>query len=124
MSDDSDPDDGPDDGPNSGGDESEEGIPGFDELVGSFMEDASLWPVLLVAIASAGTFGAAMLILTVVDYNPFAAAALLLIFGMSVDIFIQARRKAVLRNVARLIGLIWSAAIALALLAVWTGIAF
>jgi choline-glycine betaine transporter len=53
-----------------------------------------------------------------------ALAALLLIFGMSVDVFVQAHRKAVHRYLARLIGLIWCASIALAGLAIWTGIAF
>ena len=104
--------------------ETPEDFPNFDELVGSFMQEASLWPILLVAILSAGAFGAAMLILTGVDHNPFAAAALVLIFGMTVDVVIQARRKAVYKNLARLIGLIWCAAIALAGLAIWTGIAY
>ena len=101
-----------------------EDFPNFDELIDSFMQEASLWPVLVVAIASAGTFGAAMLILTGVDHNPFAAAALLLIFGMSVVVFIQARRKAVYQNLAKLVGLVWCAAIAFAGLAIWTGIAY
>jgi hypothetical protein len=104
--------------------ENPDDFPNFDELIGSFMQETSLWPVLVVVIGSAGAFGAAMLILTGVDHNPFAAAALLLIFGMSVDVFIQARRKAVYRNLLRLIGLIWCASIALAGLAIWTGIAF
>jgi hypothetical protein len=80
--------------------------------------------LLIVAIGSAGAFGAALLILTGIDRNPFAAAALLLILGMSVDVFLQARRKAVYRNLTRLVGLVWCAAIALAGLAIWTGIAF
>ena len=104
--------------------ETSEDFQNFDEMLGSFIKDVSLWPVLIVAIGSAGTIGAAMLILTGIDHNPFAALALLLIFGMSVDVFIQARRKAVHRNLARLLGLIWCAAIALAGLAIWTGIAF
>lgn len=104
--------------------ETPEDFPNFDELIGSFMKEVSVWPVLLVAIGSAGAFGAAILILTGIDHNPFAAAALLLIFGMSVDVFVQARRKAVHRNLAKLIGLIWCASIALASLAIWTGIAF
>jgi len=103
--------------------ESSDQFPSVDELLGTFMSEASLWPVLIVAVASGGALGAAMLILTGVDHNPFAAAALLLIFGMSVDVFIQARRKAIYRNVAKMIGLIWCAAIALAVLAIWTGIA-
>jgi hypothetical protein len=104
--------------------ENPDDFPNFDELIGSFMQETSLWPVLVVVMGSAGAFGAALLILTGVDHNPFAAAALLLIFGMSVDVFVQARRKAVYRNLVRLIGLIWCAAIALAGLAIWTGIAF
>jgi hypothetical protein len=107
-----------------GEEEAPEDFPGVDELVGSFMNETSLWPVLLVAIASAGALGAAMLILTVVDRNPFAAAALLLVFGMSVDLFIQGRRKLAYRNIARLVGLIWCAAVAFAGVAIWTGIAF
>lgn len=98
-------------------------FPDVDELIGSFLEDASLWPVLIAVIASAGAFGAAMLVLTAVDHNPFAAAALLLVFGMSVDVFVQAWRKAVYRNLARLIGLIWCSALAFTALAIWTGIA-
>jgi hypothetical protein len=105
-------------------DRDSEDFPSVDELIGSFMNEASLWPVLVVAIASTGAFGAAMLVLTGIDHNPFAAAALLLIFGMSVDVAIQARRKAVYRNLAKLIGLIWCSAIALAALAIWTGIAY
>jgi hypothetical protein len=104
--------------------ENPDDFPNFDELIGSFMQETSLWPVLVVVMGSAGAFGAALLILTGVDHNPFAAAALLLIFGMSVDVFVQARRKAVYRYLLRLIGLIWCAAIALAGLAIWTGIAF
>jgi hypothetical protein len=104
--------------------ETPEDFPDIDELVGSFMKEVSLWPVLIVAIASGGAFGAAMLILVGIDRNPFAAAALILIFAMTVDICVRARRKAVYRNVAKLIGLIWCAAIALAMLAIWTGIAF
>ena len=104
--------------------ESPEDFPSVDELIGSFMKEASLWPVLVVVIASAGAMGAAMIILTVVDRNPFAAAALLLVLGMSVDVLIQSRRHAHYRNGAKLIGLIWLAAVAFAGLAIWTGIAF
>lgn len=114
----------PDSAPNEIPDEAPEDFPNVDDLIGSFLGESTLWPVLLVAIASGGAFGAAMLILVGIDHNPFAAAALLLIFGMSVDIFVQLRRKAVYRNVAKLVGLLWGTAIGLAGLAIWTGIAF
>ncbi len=101
-----------------------EDFPDIDDLVGNFMQEASLWPVLVVIIGSAGALGAAILVLVGVDHNPFAAAALLLTLGMTADILIRAWRRGEHRHIARLIGLVWVAAIAFATLAVWTGIAF
>ena len=103
--------------------ESPEDFPGVDELIGSFMKEASLWPVLVVVIGSGGALGAAMLVLTFVDRNPFAAAAMLLVGGMSIDVVFQSRRHGRYRNGAKLVGLIWCMAIAFAVLGVWTGIA-
>jgi hypothetical protein len=37
---------------------------------------------------------------------------------------LQARKKQSFRNVARLIGLVWAVSVALAILALWSGIAF
>jgi hypothetical protein len=106
-----------------GGANSDDGFPSADEFIESFMNETSLWPVLVVLIGSGGAFGAAMLILAGVDRNPFAAGALLLVLGMSVDVFVQARRKAIYRNIAKLVGLLWCAAIGLAGIVIWTGIA-
>lgn len=99
-------------------------FPGFDELLGSFMGEPSLWPVLIVVLGSAGAFGAAALILAFVDHNPFAAAALVLIFGMSLDVVIRGRRDPRYRNAGRLVAMIWASALAFTGLAVWTGLAF
>lgn len=103
--------------------DADDGFPSPDELIGHFMQETALWPVFIVAIGSGGTLGAAMLVLAWVDRNPFAAAALLLVLGMSVDVVIQARRKALYRNIAKLVALLWCSAIALAGVGVWTGIA-
>lgn len=105
-------------------DEDPDGFPSVDQLIGGFMQETSLWPVLVVVIGSTGTLAAALLILVGIDHNPFAAVALLLVIGMSVDVAVQARRKDVYRNLAKLIGLIWCAALALAAVAIWTGIAY
>ena len=105
-------------------DPDDDAFPGVDGVIGTFMREASLWPVLVVALGSGGAFGAAMLILAGVDHNPFAAAALLLLVGMSIDVFVRARRGPDMRNIAKLVGLVWLAAFAFAALAVWTGIAF
>jgi len=105
-------------------DDEDGAFPTVDELIGTFLGEPSLLPVVIVILLSGGAFGAAALILTVLDRNPFAAAALLLITGMTVDMCLQARKKQRFRNVARLIGLIWAASVALAIIALWSGVAF
>ena len=99
-------------------------FPGVDAIIGTFMSEASLWPVLIVALGSGGALGAAMLILAGVDRNPFAAGALLLVGGMTVDVGLRARREEHSRNIAKLVGFVWLSAFALAGVAIWTGIAF
>jgi len=110
----------------TGGRPADEGdeLPGVDAMIGTFLREPSLWPVLAVILGSGGAFTAALLVLAAVDRNPFAAAALLLILGMTIDVVIRARRHPSHRNGARLLLLVWSAGFALAGLAVWTGIAF
>lgn len=101
----------------------DDAFPGVDELIGSFLSEASLWPVLIVALGSAGAFGAAVLILTFADQNPFAGAALLLILGMTGDLALRAKREPGVRNIAKLVGLLWASALAFTGLALRTGIA-
>ena len=105
-------------------DDEDDSFPTIDELIGTFFGEPSLLPIVIVVLLSGGAFGAAMLILTVLDRNPFASAALILITGMTVDICLQARKKQSFKNIARLIGLTWAASVALAILALWSGIAF
>jgi hypothetical protein len=64
-----------------------------------------------------------LIVLAAGDRNPFALAALLLIFAMTTDTLIRARRRLELRNLAKLILLFWMVSIVLALVAVFTGIA-
>ena len=98
-------------------------FPSLDEMIGSFLSEPSLWPVLIVILGSSGAFGAAALVLTIVDRNPLTGVALLLLGGMSLDLFFRSRRTPGLGNIARLILLIWGATIVLAGVAVWTGLA-
>jgi hypothetical protein len=104
--------------------EPDDGFPDFDELIGTFMKETTLWPVLVVVLGSLGAFGGALIVLVGVDHNPFAAAALVLLLGMTIDVVVRARRRGVLRNLARLVGLVWAVAFAFAGLAVWSGIAY
>ena len=98
-------------------------FPTLDELIGTFFEEASLLPIVVVVLGTGGSFGAALLILAGFDRNPFAAAALVLITGMTVDISLRARKESSFRNIAMLIGLVWLSAVALAGVAIWSGIA-
>ena len=104
-------------------DNDDDEFPTLDELIGTFFEEASLLPIVVVVLGTGGAFGAALLILTGVDRNPFAAAALILIAGMTVDISLRARKEASFRNIAMLIGMVWLSSVALAGVAIWTGIA-
>lgn len=114
----------PEDNESQEPDDREEDFPDVDDLIGSFLSEASLWPVLIVALGSSGAFGAAVLILTVVDHNPFSAAALLLMLGMTLDVGLRARRESGFRNIAKFVGLVWVAALGFTALALYTGIAF
>ena len=100
-----------------------EDLPSANEILGSFFREASLWPLLVVVLGSTGAFGAALIVLALGDQNPFAAAALLLILAMTTDTLIRARRRIDLRNLAKLIALFWLVSIALATVAVISGIA-
>lgn len=95
-----------------------------DQVIGSFLSEVSLWPVLLVVLGSAGAFGGALLVLVGIDRNPFAALALVLLLGMTIDVAVRAVRHGLYRNLARLVGLVWMSSLAMAGLAIWTGIAY
>lgn len=107
-----------------GGDGGNDGLPSFDQLVGTFLQEPSLWPVLAVALGSGGAFAATLMILAGVDRNPFAAAALLLVLGMTIDVVVRARRRPSYRNGARLLALVWLAGLVLSGVALWSGIAY
>ena len=102
----------------------EEDFPSLDDLIGTFLKETSLLPIVVVVLGSGGAFGAALIILTAVDRNPFAAGALVLLAGMTVDVSLRARKEATFRNIALLIGLVWAVSIVFAGLAVWSGLAF
>ena len=70
--------------------------PGPDRWIEPYFRDPSLWPVLAVAIAILITLVAAVLLLAVVDRNPPAMGALLLLAWMSGDATLRqlrARRR-------------------------------
>ncbi len=54
-----------------------------DHWIRPFLEDSALWPVLIVAILSFSTFGAAILVVAVDTRSRFAIAGLLILGWMS-----------------------------------------
>jgi len=103
--------------------EETEGASADTDHLGDILEETSLWPLLLVVLFSTGTFGAGMIVLAVVDQNPFAAGALLLVAGMTIDVLVRARRRKALRTIAKFIILFWVVSGGLALIALISGIA-
>lgn len=101
----------------------DEGPTHLDEVLGVLLHESTLWPLLIVIVLSLGALGAALVVLGLVDRNPFAGVALLLVLGMTADLFWRSRSRRGLRHLARGVGMIWLAAFALAGLAVWLGIA-
>jgi len=99
-----------------------EDLPSGNEILGTLFEEASLWPLLTVILGSLGAIGGAMLVLAIGDRNPFAAGALLLAVAMTTDVAIRSRRRPELRNIAKMLGLLWLAATLFALLATYFGI--
>lgn len=98
-------------------------FPTANEILGTLFHESSLWPLLIVMLGSTGAFGAALIVLALLDRNPFAAGALIILVGMSIDMAVRARRNPTIKNFFKLIASFWIVAIALALVAVYTGIA-
>lgn len=101
-----------------------ERFPAPDQLIGTFLREPSLWPVLAVVLGSGGALTAALIVLATIDRNPFAAAALVLLVGMTLDVVFRARRRPSYRNGALLLGLVWLFGIVFTGIAVWSGIAY
>jgi uncharacterized membrane protein YjjP (DUF1212 family) len=96
--------------------------PSANELLDALFTDAALWPLLSVILISVGAIGAGVLVLAFGDRNVFAAAALLLLAGMTIDVSIRARREPSYRILAKAVLALWASATLLALVAVFAGI--
>jgi hypothetical protein len=79
---------------------------GLERHLAVFVEDSTLWPVLLAGVLIFATGGAALLLLALGDRNPFAIAALLILLWMSVDIPVRRRRFG---RIGGLLVLLWVA---------------
>ncbi len=117
------PDETPNESAESEQTEETEGASAETDYLANILEETSIWPILLVVLFSTGTFGAGMIVLAIGDRNPFAAAALLLVAGMTIDVLVRARCRTELRTIAKFIILFWVVSSSLALIALISGIA-
>lgn len=88
-----------------------------------FFQDSALWPVLIVALLSLATFGAAILLVALDTRNKFAIAALALLVWMSGDVaWRDLRRRRRLGPICALILALWLLSGLLALAALRLGL--
>ena len=93
---------------------------GPERWIRPFFEDSTLWPVLIVAVGTAVTLGAAM-VLMALRGNPFAVAALLALALMSADIVYRDVRAGV-GLATRAVVILWLLVAISAAIAGWFGI--
>ena len=99
-----------------------EDSPRAKELLDTLFTDSALWPLLTVILISVGAIGAGALVRAFGDRNYFAGAALLLLAAMTIAVSVRARSQPSYQILAKVVLLLWASAIALALLAVYSGI--
>lgn len=89
--------------------ESQPGGWSFDEQLRVYLQDESLWPVLIVGFAIAVTLGAAVLIAALAVGNPFALAASALLVLVSLDVLQRDLRAWRLGLASRSVLVLWAA---------------
>ena len=98
-------------------------MPDPERWIEPYFRDSALWPVLIVAAAIAVTLGASLLLLALVDREPAAMAALLVLGWMSGNATLrQLRARRRIGLVGGSIAALWALAGAAALAARLTGI--
>src|SRR5262245_56072304 len=91
---------------------------GVERWLAPYFRDPTLWPVLAVATASAVTGLASLLLLAAVDRSVYAAAALIAVGWMSVDVSLRERRgRGRIGLAGRALLALWTLALAAALAA-------
>lgn len=73
-----------------------------------YLRDSSLWPVLLAAIATFGSFGSGALWLAFGERNPFAMAALAILALLSLDLWAREVRDGRFGLAARGLASFWA----------------
>lgn len=94
----------------------------LDRFLRTYVEDSTLWPVLAVAALILASCGAALLLLALVDRNPFAGAALLVLVWMSGDVLRGDLRRRRLGATGGVVLGLWALAAAVAAAGAWLGV--
>jgi hypothetical protein len=95
----------------------------LDEWLGSFARDATLRPVLIVAIGCLTAIGAGALLLAIHGRSLPAIAALALLALGTTDLFVRNLRRRRFGPAARLVAALWLLSALAAVGAVWSGLA-
>ena len=88
------------------------GVARVDSTLRIYLGDTSLWPVLFAGLATFTTFGTWLLWMVFEGRNPFGAAALLLLLGMSIDLWVRDLRGRRFGATSRVVLAWWLACIA------------
>jgi len=92
----------------------EEDRPAFERALSEYVRDPALWPVAIVALLIASTFGAAILLFALRERSWPAIAALLVLLFASVRSVDRDLRRRRLGPAARLVLGLWSASLLIA----------
>jgi len=94
---------------------------GLERWIAPYFRDSTLWPVLVVAAATAVTGLASLLLLAAVDRNPYAGAGVVVLAWIGVDVALRERRALGRTGLAGRSALVLWVLGAAAALAVWRG---
>ena len=80
----------------------------LDRWLSPYFTDSTLFPVVLVAAAVGVTLGSTLLLLAVVERNFFAAAALFVLAGVSVDVVYRDLKRRRFGLLSRIVAGFWA----------------
>lgn len=88
------------------------GVARVDHALGIYLGDSLLWPVLFAGFATFSTLGTWLVWMVVQGRNPFGAAALLLLLGMTVDLWVRDLRAGRFGATSRIVLVWWGVCVA------------
>ena len=90
------------------------GVDRVDAALRIYLGDSSLWPVLIAAVTTFVTLGTWLVWMVLAGRNPFGALALLVMLGMSADLWIRDLRARRFGATSRLVLVWWTLCVGIA----------